>query len=84
MGMEGGTTSRPSTKWGFAGFELLDVKAVLDRQPLVGMGPLPVWLRNLAHSHQMVALDTFQDNMCLWRCIAVHQGVRADRSTVAA
>lgn len=65
VGMEGGTITRPSTKWRFAGFELLDVKAIFDSQPLVGTGPLPAWLRNLAHSQQMVALDTFHDNLCL-------------------
>ncbi|KAL9972882.1 hypothetical protein ACROYT_G019267 [Oculina patagonica] len=34
----------------------------------------------------MVALDTYRDNfiLCLWRCIAVHQGERIDRSTAAA
>ena len=32
----------------------------------------------------MLALDTFKDNLCLWRCIAVHQGSRPDRSTTAA
>ena len=32
----------------------------------------------------MVALDTYKDNLCLWRCIAVHNGARPDRSTEAA
>ena len=32
----------------------------------------------------MVALDTYGDNLCLWRCIAVHKGARPDRSTKAA
>ena len=32
----------------------------------------------------MVALDTYQDNLCRWRCIAVHRGARPDRSTTAA
>ena len=32
----------------------------------------------------MVALDTYQDNLCLWRCIDVHRGARPDRSTTAA
>ena len=32
----------------------------------------------------MVALNTYQDNLCLWRCIAVHRGARPDRSTTAA
>ena len=47
----------------------------------MGTGPLPDWLRNLAHGLSMVALDDFQDNLCLWRCIAVHRGARVDRST---
>ncbi|KAL9953248.1 hypothetical protein ACROYT_G040634 [Oculina patagonica] len=75
---------RPSTKWKFESFFNVDVKVVLDRQPLLGTGPLPDWLRNLAHGRSMVALDTYLDNLCLWRCIAVHQGARIDRSTAAA
>ena len=62
----------------------VDVKVVLDRKPLLGTGPLPVWLRNLAHSRNMLALDTYRDNLCLWRCIAVHRGSTPDRSTTAA
>ena len=63
---------RPNTKWAFEGFFNVDVKVVLDRQPLVETGPLPDWLRNLAHSRAMVALDTYRDNLCLWWCLAVH------------
>lgn len=29
----------------------------------------------------MFALDTYYDNLCLWRCIAVHQGARPIRCT---
>ena len=77
--------NRPSTKWEFVGYFNADVKVVLDRQPLLGTGPLPDWLRNLARGgHGMVALDTYQDNLCLWRCIAVHRGSRSDRSTKVA
>ena len=76
---------RPDTKWIFEGHFNVDVKVVLDRQPLMGTGPLPDWLRNLARgNHAMVALDTYRDNMCLWRCIAVHRGARPDRSTKVA
>ena len=73
--------SRPNTKWAFEGFFNVDVKVVLDREPLVGTGPLPDWLRNLAHTREMVALDVYRDNLCLWRCLAVHQGARTDRCT---
>ena len=80
-------TERPDTKWIFESHFNVDVKVVLDRQPLMGTGPLPYWLRNLAHASRgkaMVALDTYRDNLCLWRCIAVHKGARPDRSTLAA
>ena len=54
---------------------------MLDNQPMLGTGPLPDWLRNLAHGHKMVSLDSFGDNLCVWCCIAVYQGVRPDRCT---
>ena len=77
---------RPNTKWVFRGYSDVDAKVVLDRQPLLGTGPVPDWLRNFARGHAgpMVALDTYQENLCLWRCIAVHRGARPDRSTTAA
>lgn len=56
------------------------MKVVLDREPLLGTGPLPDWLRNLAHGRSMVVLDSYQDNLCLWGCVAVHRGTRVDRS----
>ena len=77
----------PDTKWVLDSFYKMDVKVVLDHQPLMGTGPLPDWLRNLAHASRgkvMVALDTYRDNLCLWRCIAVYKGARPDRSTKAA
>jgi len=58
-----------------------EVKVVHDNQPMLGTGLLPDWLRNLAHGCAMVALDTFNDNLCLWHCIAVYCRAWADRST---
>ena len=79
-------TNRPDTKWVSENHFNVDLKVVLDRQPLLGTGPLPNWLRDCARGRAgpMVALDTYRDNLCLWRCIAVHQGSRPDRSTTAA
>ena len=68
----------------FEAFFNVDLKVVIDRQPLVGTGPLPDWLRNLAHGRAMVALDTHKDNLCLWRCIPVHRGALPHRSRKAA
>ena len=39
---------RPNTKWTFIKFSNIEVKAVIDNQPMLGTGPLPDWLRNLA------------------------------------
>ena len=68
---------RPDTKWVFKGFSDVDVKVVLDHQPLLGTGPLPGGLCNLAHGCTVVLLDTSQDNLCLWHCIVLHCGARA-------
>jgi len=62
---EGEEKERPNTKWVFRGFSLVDVKVVLNRKRLLGTGPLPDWLRNLAHGRSMLAVDTYQDNLCL-------------------
>ena len=54
----------PTTKWRPLDHFSLDLKVVLDRQPLMGTGPLPDWLRNLAHAAReqaMVALDAYQE-----------------------
>ena len=82
--MDSDNIERPNTKWVFEAYFNVDVKVVLDRKPLLGTGPLPDWLRNFSHSNNMIALDTYKDNLCLWRCIAVHRGSRPDRSTTAA
>ena len=82
--LEPDNIERPNTKWVFEAYFSVDIKVVLDRQPLLGTGPLPDWLRNLSHGRNMQALDTYRDNLCLWRCIAVHRGSRPDRSTTAA
>jgi len=72
---------KPNSKWSFLRFHKVDVKVILTRSPLLGSGLLPDWLRNLARGHSIVSLDTFNDNLCLWRCIAVHKGARVDRCT---
>ena len=54
------------------------VKVILDRHPLfLGLGRLPDWLRN---KHGVLSLDTYDDNLCLFRCIAVHQGATPRRN----
>ena len=57
---------RPSTKSEFVSFFNIDLKVVIDRQPLLGAGSLPDWLRNLAHGGAMATLVTHKDNLFLW------------------
>ena len=69
---------RPNTKWVFQRWVQVEVKAILVEQPLLGQGQLPDWLCN---KKGLCALDTFNDNMCLFRYIAVHRGARPDHCT---
>ena len=69
---------RPNTQWAYEKTPLLYVKVILDRQPLfLGLGRLPDWLRN---KHGILSLDIYRDNLCLFRCIAVHQGAPVQRN----
>ena len=63
---------RPSTKWAYEKTLMVYAKVILHRQPLaIGHGFLPNWLRN---KRDVIALDIFNDKLCLFRCIAVHRG----------
>ena len=64
--------NRPNTKWSYDFTKAVYVKVILDRHPLfLGLGRFPNWLRN---KHGVLSLDTYDDNRCLFRCIAVHWG----------
>ena len=63
---------RSNTQWAYVNTQMVYVKVILDRHPLfLGLGRLPDWLRN---KHGVLSLDTYRDNRCLFRCIAVHWG----------
>ena len=44
----------------------------------IGLGRLPDWIRN---KREVISLDTFSDNLCLFRCIAVHRGAHKRDNT---
>ena len=71
-------TNRPNTKWSYNFTKAVYVKVILDGHPLfLGLGRLPEWLRN---KHGVLSLDTYEDNLCLFRCIAVHWGATPKRN----
>jgi len=68
----GENINRPNTKFVFEKHLSVQIKLILDRQPpRVGEGRLPNWLRT---KKGLIALDVFDDNLCVFRCLAVHRG----------
>ena len=41
--------------------------------PLIGCGPLADWLRN---KQSIYSLDQFNDNLCVWRCLAIYNRLK--------
>ena len=77
--LQGAQIDRPNTKWVFQRHMLVDLKVILDRQPLqIGLGRLPDWIRN---KHEVISLDTYNDNLCIFQCIAVHRGAHKRDNT---
>ena len=63
-------------------FKHVQIKLIASNEPLMRCGPLPEWLRK---KRCINALDTFDDNLCVWRCLALYKRKdvkrRAERST---
>ena len=77
--LQGAQLERPITKWTFQRHLFVDFKVILDRQPLqIGLGRLPEWLRN---KREVISLDTYNDDLCPFRCIAVQQGAHKRDNT---
>ena len=49
-----------------------------SNKPLMGCGPLPDWLRN---NRCIYALDTFDDILCVWRCLAIYKRLARGEKT---
>ena len=53
-------------------FTSVSTKIILSDEPLLGCGPLPKWL---ADKKCIYAIDKIDDNLCFWRCLAIHQRI---------
>ena len=77
--LQGEKLDRPNTKWVFERHLFIDLKVILDRQPLqLGLGRLPDWIRN---KQEVISLDIFNDNLCIFRCVAVYRGAHKRDNT---
>ena len=53
-------------------FTSVSTKIILSNEPLLGCGPLPKWLEG---KRCIYAIDKINDNLCLWRCLTIHQRI---------
>ena len=61
-------------------FDHVQIKIILTREPLLGCGPLPDWLRKKRCIYALDGTEDRIDNSCMWRCLAVHyRGGRRQR-----
>ena len=51
-------------------FRYVQIRLVASNKPLMGCGPLPDWLRD---KRCIYAVDTFDGNLCVWRCLAIYK-----------
>ena len=51
-------------------FKHVQIRLVASNEPLMGCRPLPDWLRN---KRCIYALDTFDDNLCVWSCLTLYR-----------
>ena len=58
-------------------FDHVQIKIISTREPLLGCGPLPEWLRKKRCIYALDGIEEETDNLCMWRCLAVHY--RGDR-----
>ena len=51
-------------------FKHVQIRLVASNEPSMGCGPLPDWLRG---KRCIYAIDTFDDNLCAWRCLVIYK-----------
>ena len=59
-------------------FRHVQIRLVASNEPLIGCGPLPDWFRK---KRCIYAVDTFDDNLCVWRCLAIYKRKDIKRGT---
>ena len=67
----GENINRPNTKFMFESHKSVQLKGIIDQAPLrVEEGRLPDWL---CKKKGLISLDVLNDNLCMFRCLAVHR-----------
>ena len=63
-----GSVNIPGAYEGRVEFVSVMVKLISTNEPLMGCGVLPNWLRE---KKSLYAIDDKDDNLCVWRCLAI-------------
>ena len=71
------TTDIKGNHMGKVLFKSVQVKLIASNEPLMGCGPLPEWL---AKKRCIYAIDKYDDNLCVWRCLAIYKRIEAGRT----
>ena len=71
------TTDIKGNHMGKVLFKSVQVKLIASDEPLMGCGPLPEWL---AKKRCIYAIDKYDDNLCVWRCLAIYKRIEAGRT----
>ena len=58
-------------------FKHVQIRLVASNEPLLGCGALPDWLRD---KRCIYAMDTFDDNLCVWKCLAIYKRLACDEA----
>ena len=53
-------------------FANIRIKIISTREPLLGCGPFPDWLRKKRCIYGLDGVEEKTENLCVWRCLAVH------------
>ena len=75
------TTRTTEARGNYEGKEIfrhIQIRLVASSESLMGCGPLPDWLRK---KRCIYAIDTFDDNLCIWRCLAICKRKDTQRGT---
>ena len=63
----------PNVYEGRVMFLKVHIKLISSKEPLMGCGPLPDWLKS---KKCLYGIDNYKDNLCVWRCLAIFKRIK--------
>ena len=61
-------------------FRHVQVRLIFSKEPLLGCGHLPDWLRKKQCNY---AVDNENDNLCIWRCLVIANWITSNQARLA-